>query len=495
MNRMINSIRSIIDSRPFWLFLFAAILSVSVYLALSASTYRIGFPLDDAWIHQTYARNFARFGEWSYLPNQPSAGSTSPLWSFLLALGYWLRIPYLYWTFLLGGICLAALGILAARIINAVAPSESIASVLYGLFLVFEWHLVWSAVSGMETLLFGLVSLVVMVGLLRQKPGWFILGLSVGLSIWLRPDGITLLGPVLLSAVIAAGDWKRKMSAVLSILIGALIFAIPYGLFNRSLSGAWLPNTFFAKQAEYAVIYHTPLGTRVFQQIKTLLIGPAAILMPGFIWGVLVFTRQKKWNMIGMAIWVMGYISIYAYRLPVTYQHGRYLMPVLPVFFVLALIGMQEWVSRRVMAFWHRVLIKSWQLSLILLTLIFFFLGGRAYAQDVAVIESEMVAAANWIAANTPGDALIAAHDIGALGYFGNRSLLDLAGLISPDIIPFIRDESRIAAYLDEKDVDYLMTFPDWYPDLVKKGTLIFDTEGKFSPAIGGENMQIYRWH
>ncbi len=196
-----------------------------------------------------------------------------------------------------------------------------------------------------------------------------------------------------------------------------------------------------------------------------------------------------------MVIWVMGYISIYAYRLPVTYQHGRYLMPVLPVFFVLALIGMQEWVSRHVMAFWHRVLIKSWQLSLILLTLIFFFLGGRAYAQDVAVIESEMVAAANWIAANTPGDALIAAHDIGALGYFGNRSLLDLAGLISPDIIPFIRDESRIAAYLDEKDVDYLMTFPDWYPDLVKKGTLIFDTEGKFSPAIGGENMQIYRWH
>ncbi len=118
MNRKINSLRSIIDRRPFWLILFAAILSVSVYLALSASTYRIGFPLDDAWIHQTYARNFAQLGEWSYLPNQPSAGSTSPLWSFLLALGYWLRIPYLYWTFLLGGICLAALGILAARIIN-----------------------------------------------------------------------------------------------------------------------------------------------------------------------------------------------------------------------------------------------------------------------------------------------------------------------------------------------------------------------------------------
>jgi hypothetical protein len=35
---------------------------------------------------------------------------------------------------------------------------------------------------------------------------------------------------------------------------------------------------------------------------------------------------------------------------------------------------------------------------------------------DVAVIESEMVNTAKWVAESTEPDALVAAHDIGALG-------------------------------------------------------------------------------
>ena len=81
----------------------------------------------------------------------------------------------------------------------------------------------------------------------------------------------------------------------------------------------------------------------------------------------------------------------------------------------------------------------------------FWFIGARAYARDVAIIETEMVAAARWVAGNTPAGALVAAHDIGALGYFGERPLLDMAGLVSPEVIPFIRDETRLAAYLDEQ--------------------------------------------
>ena len=96
--------------------------------------------------------------------------------------------------------------------------------------------------------------------------------------------------------------------------------------------------------------------------------------------------------------------------------------------------------------------------------------------------------AAAWVAENTEPDAIIAAHDIGALGYFGNRKLIDLAGLVSPEVIPFIRDEGQIAAYLNEQEADYLVTFPGWYSevgaiiraDLSKPG-------GLQSHARGGE--------
>jgi hypothetical protein len=125
---------------------------------------------------------------------------------------------------------------------------------------------------------------------------------------------------------------------------------------------------------------------------------------------------------------------------------------------------------------------------------VFLFLGSQAYARDVAIIQTEMVAAARWISSHTEPEALIAAHDIGALGYYGDRRILDLAGLIDPEVIPILRNEKAISRYLDEKDADYLMTFPDWYPFLTTKAAILFETEAPFSPQAGGENMAVYRW-
>src|SRR5258708_15815637 len=94
-------------SRPALVFMLAASTSVLVYLVVSAAGSSVGFPLDDAWIHQTYARNLGLHGEFSFVPGQPSAGSTSPLWTGLLAMGYLLRINPLVWTYGLGAVLLA----------------------------------------------------------------------------------------------------------------------------------------------------------------------------------------------------------------------------------------------------------------------------------------------------------------------------------------------------------------------------------------------------
>jgi hypothetical protein len=123
-------------------------------------------------------------------------------------------------------------------------------------------------------------------------------------------------------------------------------------------------------------------------------------------------------------------------------------------------------------------------------------LGAQAYGREVRIIETEMVQTARWLAANTEPNALLAVHDIGAVGYFSQRSLLDLAGLVSPEVIPFIRDEARLAEWLNERGADYLVTFPGWYHALAlpPSAELIYATEAPFSPAAGGENMSVYRW-
>jgi hypothetical protein len=89
---------------------------------------------------------------------------------------------------------------------------------------------------------------------------------------------------------------------------------------------------------------------------------------------------------------------------------------------------------------------------------------------------------------------LIATHDVGALGYFGDHKLVDMAGLISPEVIPFLRNEVALTDYLDSKGVSYLVTFPDFYPTLTSGLQPVFSTGAPYSPAQGGTNMVVYRW-
>jgi len=84
-----------LKSRDLWLLVVITFLSIGAYLVFSGVYHSIGFPLDDAWIHQTFARNLALRGEWAFIPGETTAGSTAPLWSALLAVGFWLKLaPY-----------------------------------------------------------------------------------------------------------------------------------------------------------------------------------------------------------------------------------------------------------------------------------------------------------------------------------------------------------------------------------------------------------------
>ena len=137
---------------------------------------------------------------------------------------------------------------------------------------------------------------------------------------------------------------------------------------------------------------------------------------------------------------------------------------------------------------------QVWQVSLVLVTLGFVALGARAYGEDVGLIESEMVVTAKWVAQTIPPNSIIAAHDIGALGYFDHHPLIDLAGLVSPEVIPFMRDETHLAAYLNQRGVSYLIAFPDFYPNLTRNAPVVFSSGGKFAVEAGQKNMAVYHW-
>lgn len=470
-------------------FFIVAGLSLALYLGLTRLGGFIGFPLDDAWIHQTYARNLGTLGQFAFIPGQPSAGSTSPLWTALLALGYLLQIEYHVWAYALGAFFLGLNAWLVYCMVGQLWPGRPAVAWLAGLFVALEWHLAWAAASGMETLLF---TTLVLTAFVLPPERALVIGLMTGLSVLARPDGLTVL-PFALARifVLRPRGWRGLFE-------GCLGFGVVFGAylwFNYSLGGSAWPNTFYAKTAEYAAHRALPLLTRVGQLGLLPFVGAQMLLGPGVLVGAWHWGRDQRWGRLIPLGWVITFIVAYIVRLPVTYQHGRYLIPVIPVIIALGAGGTLEWLAVQAAELWQRVLSRAWLAATACLVLVFWLNGAVAYMRDVQIIETEMVATAQWVATHTPAGTLVAAHDIGALGYFGGRDLLDLAGLVSPEVIPFIRDETQLGQWLTSSGAECLMTFPDWYPGLVGKlDAPLYITHAPYSPQAGGTNMAVYAW-
>jgi hypothetical protein len=501
-----------------------ALISVAGYVLWATSQGLAGFPLDDAWIHQTYARNLAETGQLAYLPGQPSAGSTSPAWSFLLSIGYLLGLDFRLWTYLLGALCLAATAWLNYRLFLRLPVlnqrprhlKQRMTALLAGLFCAVEWHLGWAAASGMETILFTALSLALVeyffsqIAMRQSAEGPASLqkeqaivsavgiGLLGGVLVLTRPEGAVLAGIVIAGLLILPRPADRSevssrlVGTGLSLVALAIVLA-PYLAFNLRTSGMILPNTFYAKQVEYLVNW--PLPVRFWQVLSPTLVGAQVLLVPGFGYAAYLLIRRREWPALLPLVWWLALLSVYALRLPVNYQHGRYVMPTIPWLILYGIWGTAEALRPRSPALIVRVVSRGTPVAITLLALLFWGRGALAYCDDVAFIEGEMVAMARWLEENTSPDTIIAVHDIGAVGYLTDRSLLDLAGLITPEVIPFMTDADRLADWMLEHGVGYAVFFPDFSPTYQQLDTLfqqVHCTDFAWTLAAGHENMCVY---
>lgn len=497
-----------------------------------------GFPLDDAWIHQVYGRNLALTGQWAFVPGAPSAASTSPLYTVLLSIGYRLNAPFQLWTHGLGALALTITALLGARMAARLLPGARGVGLAAGLALALSWHLVWAAVSGMETMLFGMWTLALIALAWAQRDADFaakadrglvgygrqglLFGALAALATLTRPEGILLAGMIGLTMLLVRpqGTWRGFTAWALGAALAFGVVIAPYLVLNLQLTGGLLPDTAAAKQTQFAQLLRLPYPARALRLLTPLSAGGQLLLVPGaaalgllllrqmFIAdgddghpsraGYLPSLRPSRWKMLFDLLplaWAAALVLLYAARLPADYQHGRYVIPALPAFIVFGAAGTARllMISRGLLP---RVFSRTLALSAALAFAYFALLAGPAvYRQDVSIIDQEMVTAARWIAANIPPEETLAVHDIGALGYFAPRPILDLAGLVSPEIIPFINDAEPLWAWLQQNDARYLMAFPDQIPgDDPRDPRLcqVFTTGGTASPAAGGPNMAVY---
>lgn len=464
------------------------ILSVALYLGKAG---QFGFPLDDAWIHQTYARNLGLRGMMAFTPGQPSTGSTSFGWTLLLAAGYWLRIPFFWWTYFLGGAFAVATAFLAALLTQNYFGNFRNA-VIVAVICLLEWHLAWAAVSGMEIGLFTFLVLLFCL-LLNRDTSPLLLGGLVGIIVLVRPEGI--LFAVVYGFKLILTQPRQIKRILLDGVIFLLAFSVitgPWILFNLAYSQRPFPNTIAAKFMQYSYPWSVWKSLKYpWNVLIYFLNGPLLLLVPGAGFTIYNMARTKNLPQLYPFAWSLTLIGLYAVALPAIYDQGRYLMPIIPLIVIYGVEGMEQLLKR----FVHAPFLRStiW-LSLASMVFLLWINGASDYAYRTQLFNTVHMPAAEWINVNTPQDAVIATHDIGIIGYYTERPIVDLAGLITPEIVPMMRAQQRMADYLKAKRVTYVIVYTGYYRELLTA----LDAHVVFSPgaeqlrAMGVEPFEIH---
>jgi hypothetical protein len=108
------------------------------------------------------------------------------------------------------------------------------------------------------------------------------------------------------------------------------------------------------------------------------------------------------------------------------------------------------------------------------------------------------IAMAEWLAENIPSDVTVAVDDIGAIGFFSPRPILDLHGLISPETWPTLTDPDFTSAkvrLMAQSGVQYMAVFPGWHQAITQNLQLakpIQSFETKSHTIIGEPIAVVY---
>ena len=119
------------------------------------------------------------------------------------------------------------------------------------------------------------------------------------------------------------------------------------------------------------------------------------------------------------------------------------------------------------------------------------------YAWAVQNINAMQVHLGRWVDAELPKTARLALNDIGAIAFFSRREVIDLMGLVTPDIIPYRRrGETGVMEYVAETCPEYVIIFPAWFPRLAaSRETLepIYRVRLERNEVAGAAEMVVYR--
>jgi hypothetical protein len=422
----------------------ARLLALVLFAALALPF--VEYRTDDTFIFLRYAANLAHGAGLSFNPGEPVYGFTSILWVLILTVPAALGVHALFAAKAIalaaGGAAILAFGVLARRRLPiALAGPAAVALAANA------WLVRWSA-AAMET---SLAVALLLAGLARhaaeveddgKRP---LAAVILAVAVLARPEAGLLLA-VGLACEFICGGARARWRAVAGGVLAALLLA-PWFAYAHRTFGTIVPETAEAKgRLALAGLDLDPLRD-VVRAVATTSGLEALLLVAGLIALALRGPSRRVRSQpdrppARLAVRRHGPALLWLLGLPLLYLAtgfdvlSRYALPVIPV------VVLYGFMALGLLVRGERALARAASLLAVLVVLQNAFVLARVVYPHTHTfsgdVEDCLGGLGRWCRDNTPPGTAIAIADIGAFGYYSERRVIDLAGLVTPELLPLV---------------------------------------------------------
>ena len=396
------------------------LLSVCLRLAFLAGT---GFTNEDSYITLRYAENLAAGRGLVYNPGEPVLGVTTPLYALLLAGFLVCGLPALLIGKLL---CIAAdawLILVLWRWLEGLG--ERRAAWLVAVFFTINDHFLRWTTSGMESAL--VASLGITAWRWLQEGRERRAGLALGVLFLLRWDSLLLAG-------VALGErlFTTRRVPIKPVLL-LLLVALPWVITAMCYYGTPIPSTMHAKAVVYGWRFQGQLFPALGKLLERFWGNPIAIVLSiGALLGAWHVWREKAWaSLRAPSLWFLLYWG--AFLVSKNLLFPWYLLPPLPVYYLLAALGLARLTQRLRLAIPVPVTVSA----VLAAALAGGLLLGRSVREAQQIETNLRIPLGLWLRKQMKPSEIVMLEPIGYIGYVSQRRVLDVVGLVSPQVLPF----------------------------------------------------------
>lgn len=403
--------------------------------------YLTGCTLDDAFITFRYAENIAAGHGFVYNMGERVLGTTTPLFTLILSALAYLGIPVITSALI---ISLLSSG-LTAVILYCFAQSlgfDRLSFIPVSLYILFPRLLVTDT-GGMETSLF---TLMVTAAFYFQHKRLDVHAITAAaLASITRPEGFLVLGILMIYNVFK--DRKQMIAGTFT----AAVIILPWLVFAYFYFGSPIPNSVNAKLALYG-----RLGVMSFWENVVFLMGwrnpfgfPLfALAIAGGWW-----LKRKRAFGVPVIAWMIGMVVSLA--LSRTHLFLWYITPIYPLYLLFAgavfpqINDRSKWFKQHANTITKLILAGT-----IIILVIANYPTVRSYRSYQNTVETVHRAIGQYLQTHARSTDVVAAEDIGYIGYYCDLKIIDRDGLISPEVIPYNKSGDYLGVILDYR--------PDW---------------------------------